>query len=65
MVTSRKWERNNMITGITDYKSNDYIKDSNDKSPIKAPLEVYDETGKYITIEEHRSKYPGQYFYFM
>lgn len=55
-----------MITGITDYKSNDYIKDSNDKSPIKAPLEVYDdETDKYITIEEHRAKYPGQYFYFM
>ena len=55
-----------MITEMIDYKSNNYIKDSNNKSPIKATLEVYDdETGKYITIEEHRAKYPRKYFYFM
>lgn len=55
-----------MITGMTDYKSNNYIKDSNDKSPIKVHLEVYDdETSKYITIEEHRAKYHGHYIYFM
>lgn len=55
-----------MITGMTDYKPNDYRKDSSDKSPIKAHLEVYDDaTGKYIPIEEHRAKYPRKYFYFM
>lgn len=55
-----------MITGVTDYKTKDHVNGSNDKSPIKVPLEVYDDaTGKFITIEEHRAKYPRQYFYFM
>ena len=55
-----------MITGMTDYKPNDYIKDPSDKSPIKVPWYVYDDaTDKFITIEEHRAKYPRQYFYFL
>lgn len=55
-----------MITGRLDYKPVTCINSSNDKSPIKVPWYVYDDaTDKFITIEEHRAKYHGEYFYFL
>lgn len=54
-----------MIVGM-DYKNNDNANYTNNKKNNGVPLLVYDdETDEFITIEEHRAKYPHKYIYFM